>query len=76
MTHEVERFTTKIAKYFQSARIKKGLSMRQVESLSGISYSYISRFEGGSHTNLSLPKLFALANAIGINITKMFEEIN
>lgn len=52
-------------------RLKKKLSIRELEELSGVSRTTISRLENGKIPK-SLLELEALANALGVNIKSFF----
>lgn len=59
-----------ILKHF---REKKGLSLAELGSMTGVSASYISRIEGGRRRTPSYPIVERLAEALGIPITHLID---
>jgi transcriptional regulator with XRE-family HTH domain len=59
-----------LLKYFRELR---GYSLKDLESISNVSASYIFRLENGNRKAPSLPKVFALAEALKITYFKLFE---
>lgn len=59
---------------YQEKRLKKKLSIRELEELSGVSRTTISRLENGIIPK-SLLELEALANALEVNIKSFFGEL-
>ncbi len=58
---------TKIGQNFKKFREQKGLSLREVESLTGIGYSWIAKFEKGE-VNFELETLLKLVSGLKIYI--------
>ena len=55
-----------IAKY----RIKKGLSQEKLDEIVDLSREYVTRVERGQK-NISLKKLFAIADALGVDFSEL-----
>lgn len=63
----------RLADYLKSIRIRRRLSLREVEDLSGVSNAYISLIERGERTDPHPNILKKLANAYGIELSKLME---
>ena len=57
-----------VGECIRMAREGKGLSLRQVEKLTGIAYNHIGRIERGKY-NVTIDTLAVIANALGVRIT-------
>jgi transcriptional regulator with XRE-family HTH domain len=55
-------------------REKHGLTLKQLEEISGVSDSYISKIENGTSKNVSVDSLRALAKALHVSVTYLIEE--
>ena len=58
--------------YLKNARLKKGLSMREVSSRSGVSQPYISQLESGTHTTPKRNITKRLAEVLEVDEQEMF----
>lgn len=54
-----------LAERIKAARVAKGLTLRGLAHLSGISLAYLSSLENGHQTNPTVSKLHALARTLG-----------
>lgn len=57
-----------VGESIRRAREAKGLSLRQVEKLTGIAFNHIGRIERGKY-NVTIDTLAVIANALGVRIT-------
>ena len=57
-----------VGECIRRAREAKGLSLRQVEKLTGIAFNHIGRIERGKY-NVTIDTLAVIANALGVRIT-------
>lgn len=53
----------KIGKNFKEARMQKKISLRQLEAITGVDYSWISKFEKGS-VNFEIDTLIKLVSGL------------
>lgn len=60
--------------YLKSVRKSLGLSLRDLESRTGISNPYLSQLERGKRTGMSCETMSRLADALGARADKMFLE--
>lgn len=51
-----------------------GKSLRQLESISGVDHIYIHRLMNASNNNISIQKLFDIANALGCDARSWIKE--
>jgi transcriptional regulator with XRE-family HTH domain len=58
---------TKIGQHFMKLRKQKKLSLRKVEAMTGIDYSWISKFEKG-HVNFEIDTLVKLSSGLRIHL--------
>jgi len=56
---------TKIGENFRKARTQKKLSLRQLEAITGVDYSWISKFEKGL-VNFEIDTLIKLVSGLNI----------
>lgn len=68
-----ELMAKELRKYIQEARSKQGLSQRSLAKKAGITQKAISTYESGL-TVISLPSLFKITKALGIDIIVSQEE--
>jgi len=54
-------------------REKKGLSLLELNEITGISQSYISRIENGSRLAPTIPIIIALANALETDLSELLQ---
>ena len=54
--------------YFFRQRTKKDLTIRKLSTLSGVSQSYISRFESGTLINISLTSIKKLCKVLNLDL--------
>ena len=57
-----------VGESIRRARETKGLSLRQVEKLTGIAFNHIGRIERGKY-NVTIDTIAVIANALGVRIT-------
>lgn len=57
-----------VGECIRRAREEKGLSLRQVEKLTGVAFNHIGRIERGKY-NVTIDTLAVIANALGVRIT-------
>ena len=62
----------KILEQIKYCRERRNISLSELSSKSGISYSYLLQLEKGLKTNPSLNTLEKLCNALDVNITFLF----
>jgi|LSQX01.2.fsa_nt_gb transcriptional regulator with XRE-family HTH domain len=62
----------KIGKKIKKARNAAGLSLEDVSKKTGISVSHLSSLESG-HRRLHIDALYAIAEAIGVNVADLLE---
>lgn len=62
----------KTGQLFRKVRRQKKLSLRQVEALTGIGYSWIAKFEKGQ-VNFEIDTLLKLASGLGIYLKELFD---
>ena len=65
--------TTKIGRILRESREAKGLSLRQVEILTGVSNPAISQIETGQIKSPAFHTIVSLCDVYGIEITKLTE---
>lgn len=65
-----------IGQYMRVSREAKGLTVRQVGEMVGISYSEVSRLETAVHGNMQMELLLQFATALEIDLGKMFHQLN
>lgn len=65
ITQEARKY---VGESIRMAREAKGLSLRQVEKLTGIAFNHIGRIERGKY-NVTIDTLAVIANALGVRIT-------
>jgi transcriptional regulator with XRE-family HTH domain len=53
------------------ARKKKGISVRQLADAVGVSPSFLSRIENGSHARMSVKRLSVLARELGVTLDEI-----
>jgi len=58
---------TKIGQNFRKIRRQRKLSLRQVDAITGIGYSWISKFEKGA-VNFEIDTLLKLASGLKVHI--------
>lgn len=54
-------------------REQKALSLRQLEQLSGVDYSTISKIETGESRSPKLETIVRLAQALGVNLSELID---
>nr|BAL52703.1 XRE family transcriptional regulator [uncultured prokaryote] len=54
-------------------REQKALSLRQLEQLSGVDYSTISKLETGESRNPRLETIVRLAQALGVDLSELID---
>jgi transcriptional regulator with XRE-family HTH domain len=60
--------------YVQQQRLRLGLSQRQLAAQSGVSYSVISRLEGGQKTDMRVDEQFqGLADALKVDVSRLLK---
>lgn len=74
MTNDFHSFAKSLGEYFRNIRIEKELSVQQLADISGVSYSFISRFENGKQTDVSVIRLMKLARILNINTALLFRK--
>lgn len=67
MTWTTQRASDTIAHAIRSARIASGIRLRDLQTLTGITYSHLCRIERGDRSVPSVQKLDAIAKAIGLD---------
>ncbi|MEW6601391.1 MAG: helix-turn-helix transcriptional regulator [Nitrospirota bacterium] len=60
-----------LGEYLKEARMKMGMSLREVEDRAGVSNAYISLIESGKRTDPHPNILKSLAAVYGLNITEL-----
>lgn len=65
ITQEARKY---VGECIRMAREAKGLSLRQVEKLTGVAFNHIGRIERGKY-NVTIDTLAVIANALGVRIT-------
>lgn len=60
-----------IGRYLRAQRESKGLSLRELEALSGVGNSVIARFEAGHFGRLDPDKLARLSRALDVPLTEV-----
>jgi len=70
-----KEFARKLGRNIAKIRKEKGISQEELALRSGIDKSYISHIENGIK-NITCYKLFQIAKALNVNITKFFEDIH
>jgi transcriptional regulator with XRE-family HTH domain len=58
---------------FRQARMKKGLSQRNIHRMTGVAQSHISEIESGS-SNISIDTMVKLASAVDRPLWKLFKK--
>ena len=62
-----------LGKMLSTARERKGWSLRELSSRTGVSYSLICRLEGGKFHDASFKKIVRLGKALEIPISRLAE---
>lgn len=62
-----------IGKNLKEARERRGLTVRQLEALTGVKYQQISRYEHGK-TGITAETLDKFARVLGVNIAQLLGE--
>lgn len=57
----------------RSIREQKALSLRQLERLSGVDYSTISKIETGESRSPKLETIVRLAQALGVDLSELID---
>lgn len=70
---EVRAVNPNFGKMVKFLRGKRGLSLKQMKEMTGISESYINRIERGSRECPSYPIIEKLASALGVDPTDLLE---
>jgi len=73
MENETNEILTKIGQTIRQARIKKGLTLLELEVLTGISEGGISKIENGKK-NFAITTLIKLAKGLEIPLSKLLSE--
>lgn len=68
------KVSKKLGALINATRTLQGISTRDLAKKSGLSHSYISRFERGEQTNIGIEKLIQLTTILGINIGSFLNE--
>ena len=63
---------TKIGQHFMKFRKQKKLSLRKIEALTGIDYSWISKFEKGQ-VNFEIDTLLKLCSGLKIHLKDLMD---
>lgn len=66
--------TTHIAKTLKTARNESGLSLRNVEAITGLTNATISQIENGHIQAPSFQSVIGLCSAYGIKVNDLIEE--
>ncbi|WP_125580759.1 helix-turn-helix domain-containing protein [Lacticaseibacillus suibinensis] len=61
-----------ISKLIRSRRKRLGLTIEQLAEEAGVSVSLLSRVERGDVTNISIKKLAAIGEALGLKVSDFF----
>ncbi len=61
-----------LGKCIKEARLAKGLSVRRLASLSGLTHSFVSKLEFARYESVSPPTLMALARALDLKPEDLF----
>ena len=64
---------TQLAEVLKNLRETKGLTLRRVEKVTGISNAYLSQLENGKTQNPSANVLYKLAEAYGVEFNALLE---
>ena len=67
--YDLQKFDTQLTEFFskvKEARLKAGLTHRQVEKETGITYGYLSRLENGVRDNPSITVVYILCDYFDI----------
>lgn len=65
-----------IGEKIRRQRIKANLTQEKSTEHSDLSTNFISKLERGQKTNISLLKLYAICQALGISISELLQEEN
>jgi len=69
-----ESFIKKFGKGIKRQRIKSDLSQEKLAELSGLHRTYVGAVERGER-NISLRNIKRIADALNIEVTKLFEDL-
>jgi transcriptional regulator with XRE-family HTH domain len=70
----METASDKLGAFLASLRKQKGLSLREVESRTGISNAYLSQVENGKIREPSPGNLFKLSELYGVSYAELLEQ--
>jgi len=68
----VKEFKTELGKRIRNLRGKAGLSLSELEAVSGIPKSTISKIENG-HRNPRIETLYNIAKGLGVELKELFK---
>ena len=71
MSHSIDT----MRREFRIARQNRKLSLREVETKTGISNAFLSQFESGKAKNIGLINFLKLCEIYGIKITVAFQSV-
>lgn len=66
----------KLAKEVQKKRKKMAFSLRELESLTGISHAELSRIENGMRPNVGIINLIKLCEILNLDFVKLLKDTN
>lgn len=64
-----------VASNLRRLRCERGVTQNKLAKLAGFARTTIARLEIGSHGNLSVATLFAICDALGVDITEIFRPL-
>ena len=70
MTPKEQKLLKEFGKNMKQLRLEKGMSTREFALEAGIAHSAVTKFEAGE-TNPSLTTLIKIADALGVDLTRL-----